>query len=48
VEAGGRGGRRVQPLFGCELEVGGRRFVFLVKERAGTGNLMEIFTAGRS
>ena len=32
-----------RPLFGCELEVGGRRFVFLVKERAGYWNLMEIF-----
>ena len=32
-----------RPLFGCELEVGGRRFVFLVKTRAGYSNLMEIF-----
>jgi DNA-directed DNA polymerase III PolC len=32
-----------RPLFGCELEIGGRRFVFLVKTRAGYSNLMEIF-----
>jgi len=32
-----------KPLFGCELERGGRRFVFLVKIREGYGNLMEIF-----
>jgi DNA polymerase-3 subunit alpha len=32
-----------KPLFGCELEVGGRRFVFLVKTRDGYSNLMEIF-----
>ena len=32
-----------KPLFGCELEVGGRRFVFLVRGREGYGNLMEIF-----
>jgi DNA-directed DNA polymerase III PolC len=32
-----------KPLFGCELERGGRRFVFLVKTREGYGNLMEIF-----
>src|SRR5512136_1557792 len=31
------------PLFGCELEIGGRRFVFLVKTREGYSNLMEIF-----
>jgi len=30
-------------LFGCELEVDGRRFVFLVRGREGYGNLMEIF-----
>ncbi|HDT13422.1 MAG TPA: DNA polymerase III subunit alpha [Candidatus Aminicenantes bacterium] len=35
-----------KPLFGCELEVGGRRFVFLVKARAGYSNLMEIFNRG--
>ncbi|MDH4271809.1 MAG: PHP domain-containing protein, partial [Candidatus Aminicenantes bacterium] len=35
-----RGGR---PLFGCELEVDGRQFVFLVKNREGYWNLMEIF-----
>lgn len=39
VAAGGG----VKPLFGCELEVGGRRFVFLVKARQGYSNLMEIF-----
>lgn len=38
AEAGG-----FKPLFGCELEVAGRRFVFLVKGREGYGNLMEIF-----
>ncbi len=32
-----------KPLFGCELEVGGRRFVFLVRTREGYSNLMEIF-----
>ena len=32
-----------KPIFGCELERGGRRFVFLVKSREGYGNLMEIF-----
>ena len=32
-----------RPLFGCELEVGGRRFVFLVRAREGYSNLMEIF-----
>jgi DNA polymerase-3 subunit alpha len=32
-----------RPLFGCELEIGGRRFVFLVKTREGYSNLMEIF-----
>ncbi len=39
VAAGGG----VRPLFGCELEIGGRRFVFLVKVRPGYSNLMEIF-----
>jgi DNA-directed DNA polymerase III PolC len=33
----------VRPLFGCELECGDRRFVFLVKTREGYSNLMEIF-----
>ncbi|HMA53315.1 MAG TPA: DNA polymerase III subunit alpha, partial [Acidobacteriota bacterium] len=33
----------VKPIFGCELECGGRRFVFLVKTREGYSNLMEIF-----
>ena len=32
-----------KPLFGCELEVGGRRFVFLVRTREGYPSLMEIF-----
>jgi len=32
-----------KPVFGCELECGGRRFVFLVKTQAGYSNLMEIF-----
>ncbi|HYA48971.1 MAG TPA: PHP domain-containing protein, partial [Burkholderiales bacterium] len=32
-----------KPLFGCELAIGGRRFVFLVRGREGYGNLMEIF-----
>jgi len=30
------------PLFGCEAEVGERRFLFLVKNREGYWNLMEI------
>jgi len=38
AEAGG-----FKPLFGCELEVGGRRFVFLVRGREGYANLTEIF-----
>ncbi len=38
VPAGGS-----KPIFGCELECGGRRFVFLVKTREGYSNLMEIF-----
>lgn len=37
VEAG------VRPIFGCELEIGGLRLVFLVKDGRGYGNLMEIF-----
>lgn len=36
------GTRPFSPLFGCELETGGRRWLFLVKERAGYWNLMEI------
>ena len=35
--------RGFRPLFGCELEVAGRLFVFLVKTREGYSNLMEIF-----
>ncbi len=38
AEAGG-----ITPLFGCELEIGGRKFVFLVKNDEGYGELMEIF-----
>ncbi|MGZ5496492.1 MAG: PHP domain-containing protein, partial [Candidatus Aminicenantales bacterium] len=41
VPAGGS-----KPIFGCELECGGRRFVFLVKTREGYSNLMEIFNRG--
>jgi len=33
----------VRPLFGCELGIGGRRLVFLVKTQEGYPNLMEIF-----
>jgi len=29
------------PLFGCEVEVGGKKFLFLVKDREGYWNLME-------
>jgi len=35
--------RRFRPLFGCEIEIAGRSFVFLVKSREGYWNLMEIF-----
>ena len=35
-----------KPLFGCELERGGRRLVFLVKAREGYPNLMEILNGG--
>jgi DNA-directed DNA polymerase III PolC len=35
--------RGFRPLFGCELEVVGRKFVFLVKDQEGYWNLMEIF-----
>lgn len=31
----------ISSLFGCEMEIGGRRFVFLVKNREGYWNLME-------
>ncbi|MBM3311989.1 MAG: PHP domain-containing protein, partial [Candidatus Aminicenantes bacterium] len=30
------------PLFGCEVEVGGERFLLLVKNREGYGTLMEV------
>jgi len=36
-------GAGIKPVFGCELEIGGRRFVFLVKSREGYWNLMEAF-----
>lgn len=36
------GGGGVSPLFGCELEAGGRHFLFLVKSREGYWNLAEI------
>jgi error-prone DNA polymerase len=32
-----------KPLFGCEIEIGGGRFVFLVKSREGYWNLMDVF-----
>ena len=32
----------LRPLFGCEIELGERKFLFLVKELAGYWNLMEI------
>ncbi|MDH7513744.1 MAG: DNA polymerase III subunit alpha [Clostridiales bacterium] len=35
--------RSIRPLFGCELEIAGRRFIFLAKCREGYWNLMEIF-----
>ncbi len=35
--------RGVRPLFGCEMEIAGRQFVFLVKNQEGYWNLMEIF-----
>ena len=33
----------VTPLFGCEMELKGKTFLFLVKSRQGYWNLMEIF-----
>src|SRR4030042_1804054 len=36
-------GSGFRPLFGCELDVAGERFVFLVKDPEGYRNLMEIF-----
>ncbi|MGB8951487.1 MAG: DNA polymerase III subunit alpha [Candidatus Aminicenantales bacterium] len=39
--ASGAGG--FAPLFGCEMELGGERFLFLVKSREGYGSLMEVF-----
>lgn len=35
--------RGFRPLFGCEIEIDGWQFVFLVKNREGYWNLMEIF-----
>ncbi|MDH5705943.1 MAG: PHP domain-containing protein, partial [Candidatus Aminicenantes bacterium] len=35
------------PLFGCEMEVEGKRFLFLVKSREGYWNLMETFNRKR-
>ncbi len=35
--------RGVRPIFGCEMKIAGRHFVFLVKSREGYWNLMEIF-----
>ena len=37
------GARGFRPLFGCEIEIDGWQFVFLVKNREGYWNLMEIF-----
>jgi DNA polymerase III subunit alpha len=42
--AAGAAGTR--PVFGCELEIGGQIFVFLVKGLEGYRNLMEIFNRG--
>jgi DNA polymerase III alpha subunit len=39
-------GAGLRPIFGCELEIGGHTFVFLVKSREGYRNLMEIFNRG--
>jgi DNA-directed DNA polymerase III PolC len=36
-------GAGVRPIFGCEIEIDGRKFVFLAKTREGHWNLMEIF-----
>ncbi len=35
-----------KPIFGCELELGGRRFVFLVRTAEGYPNLVETFNRG--
>jgi DNA polymerase-3 subunit alpha len=35
-----------RPLFGCEIEVGGRRFLFLVQSLEGYWNLMTILNTG--
>ncbi len=39
-------GGGIKPLFGCEIVVGGRRFVFIARDRGGYWNLMEIFNRG--
>jgi DNA polymerase-3 subunit alpha len=39
--AAGPGG--FKPLFGCELDLAGRRFVFLARRREGYANLVEVF-----
>jgi len=36
-------GKGFVPLFGCEIGLQGRRFLFIVKNREGYWNLMEIF-----
>ncbi|UCE20793.1 MAG: PHP domain-containing protein [Candidatus Aminicenantes bacterium] len=33
------------PLFGCEMELQGKRLLFLVKSREGYWNMMEIFNS---
>ena len=40
-------GAGFSPLFGCEIEVGGETFLFLVRARNGYGNLMEILNRRR-
>jgi DNA polymerase III, alpha subunit len=40
-------GAGFSPLFGCEIEIGGRTFLFLVQNRDGYGNLMEILNRRR-
>ncbi|MHB8054342.1 MAG: DNA polymerase III subunit alpha [Candidatus Aminicenantales bacterium] len=40
-------GAGFSPLFGCEIEVGGETFLFLVRSRDGYGNLMEILNRRR-
>jgi DNA polymerase III alpha subunit len=40
-------GAGFSPLFGCEIDVGGETFLFLVQTRDGYGNLMEILNRRR-